>query len=169
MSEASLLKWEDIRPCTLQEKKKSQSIFSSMTTMRISKKRVSAREKTCMLNTYIPSNHAGSLKSSMENRALSSGEDTNFNRGAAEADIYFLPTGNITCTPSNPPKIISKRRQQNPQTNQFSFRWKLGRNSRGDKWYVVTSSYLVTSPLEIVKKEWLKCLSNLIKMDCKDY
>jgi len=32
----------------------------------------------------------------MENTAVSSGEDTNFRRGAEGTDIYFLPTGYTT-------------------------------------------------------------------------
>lgn len=48
--------------------------------------------------TYIPSNHGGSLTSSIGKRTFNSGEDTSFKRGAEGADTYFLPTGNITYT-----------------------------------------------------------------------
>lgn len=47
--------------------------------------------------TYIPSTHEGSLKSSTENKAFNSGEETNFKRGGAAALRNFLPTGKITC------------------------------------------------------------------------
>lgn len=50
-----------------------------------------------MAITYIPSNHGGSLKSSVENRAFSSEEETNFKRGADGVFENFLATGNITC------------------------------------------------------------------------
>jgi len=50
-----------------------------------------------IIRTYIPSNQAGSLKSSIEKTAFNSGEDTNFKRGAEGALEYFLPTGYITC------------------------------------------------------------------------
>lgn len=43
--------------------------------------------------TYIPSNHGGSLKSSIEKIDFKSEVDSNFRRGAEEADTYFLPTG----------------------------------------------------------------------------
>lgn len=56
-----------------------------------------------MALTYIPSNHGGSLKSSMENRALSSEEETNFKRGADGVFENFLATGNITCIHSKIP------------------------------------------------------------------
>lgn len=47
--------------------------------------------------TYIPSTHEGSLKSSTENKAFNSGEETSFKRGGAAALRNFLPTGKITC------------------------------------------------------------------------
>jgi len=47
-------------------------------------------------NAYIPSNQGGSLTSSMVKTAFSSGEDTNFRRGAEGTDVYFLPTGYTT-------------------------------------------------------------------------
>lgn len=50
-----------------------------------------------VFRTYIPSNHAGSLKSSIENRDFNSEEETNFKRGAEGALEYFLPIGYITC------------------------------------------------------------------------
>lgn len=52
---------------------------------------------TAIVRTYIPSNHAGSLKSSIEKTAFNSGEETNLKRGAEGALEYFLPTGYITC------------------------------------------------------------------------
>ena len=54
-----------------------------------------------MCITHIPSNHEGSLTSSIENRALSSLVDINFKRGAEGVDANFLPTGYITCKITN--------------------------------------------------------------------
>lgn len=51
--------------------------------------------------THIPSNHEGSLTSSIVNRALSSIVDINFRRGAEGVDAYFFPTGYITCNITN--------------------------------------------------------------------
>lgn len=62
-----------------------------------------------IIRTYIPSNHGGSLKSSIEKTAFNSGEDTNFKRGAEGALEYFLPTGYITCHIS---KVNQKRTEK---------------------------------------------------------
>jgi len=55
-------------------------------------------EEKIICIAYIPSNHEGSLTSSMENRAFNSGVHINFRRGAEGEGAYFLPTGYITCT-----------------------------------------------------------------------
>lgn len=46
--------------------------------------------------TYIPSDHGGSLTSSMEKKDFNSELDTNFRRGAEGAVTCFFPTGYIT-------------------------------------------------------------------------
>ena len=77
-------------------------LFEKYETIKISHADVHIKSniKTCkafeariLCIAYIPSNHAGSLTSSIEIRAFNSGAHINFRRGAEVAGAYFLPTG----------------------------------------------------------------------------
>lgn len=59
--------------------------------------------------TYIPSDHGGSLTSSMEKRAFNSVLGTNFSRGAEGAVPNFLPTGYITFMSQEAQRQIFKK------------------------------------------------------------
>lgn len=60
--------------------------------------------------TYIPSNHGGSLTSSIENRVFNSEVETNFNRGGEGVETYFFPTGNTTCIIMKPVLFMMKEK-----------------------------------------------------------
>lgn len=65
--------------------------------------------------TYIPSDHGGSLTSSMEKRAFNSVLGTNFSRGAEGAVPNFLPTGYITFKSRSPKTNIQEVERKNEE------------------------------------------------------